>query len=105
MCTTALWAAAAADEPPVRDPTRPPYSLAPGSKQTGDRLRLVSTNISPSMRSAVIGDRVVGIGSRIGDAVVTSIDPGRVTLARGSDRIVLSLYPEAVKEASARDSR
>jgi hypothetical protein len=104
VCVAAFSSAAASDEPPVRDPTRPPYSLAPVSKQAGERLRLVSTNISPSGRSAVIGDRVVRIGSRIGDAVVMSIDPGRVTLARASDRIVLSLYPRTVKEAPAEDS-
>lgn len=103
-CAATLSSVNAADEPPVRDPTRPPYSPAVGSKQAGDRLRLVSTSISSSNRSAVIGDQVVGIGSRIGDAVVTTIDPGRVTITRGSQRVVLRLYPRTVKETAAKES-
>jgi hypothetical protein len=45
----------------------------------------------------VISNRAVVIGSRIDGAVVTAIEPGQVTLARGSESIVLRLLLPPVK--------
>lgn len=105
-CALAALPAAAADEPPVTDPTRPPYDLtrkaspAPGA---GDALLLSSTQVSPESRSAVVNGRAVTVGSRVGDAVVVSIEEGRVTLRRGAQSIVLQLLIPTIR-LPARDA-
>lgn len=92
---------AAAERPPVTDPTAPPHSVAtPAGRSnagTSAPLLLHSTRIADSNRSAVISNRAVVIGSRIDGAVVTAIEPGQVTLARGSESIVLRLLLPPVK--------
>jgi hypothetical protein len=68
-------------------------------------LRLVSTAVSEKNgRSAVINDQVVTVGSHIGGAVVTAIEPGRVTLKRGADAIVLQLLTTPVKRPARNSS-
>ena len=92
---------AGAERPPVTDPTAPPHSVAtPAARSnagTSAPLLLHSTRISDTKRSAVISNRAVVIGSRIDGAVVTAIEPGQVTLARGSESIVLRLLLPPVK--------
>jgi len=92
---------AGAERPPVTDPTAPPYSVAtPAARSnagTSLPLLLHSTRIAYSSRSAVISNRSVVIGSRIDGAVVTKIEQGQVTLARGSETIVLRLLLPPVK--------
>ena len=101
----ALAIPAAADEPPVRDPTRPPFPTGARwvSKTQDPGLLLLSTAVSQNGRSAVINGEVVTVGSHIGGAVVTDIEQGRVTLKRGADAIVLQLFTPPVKRP-ARDS-
>ena len=92
LCGVALSTILVADTLPVTDPTRPPYPAASVSAQPHDKaLLLYSTQVSDTRRSAVINDRVVTVGSRIADAVVTAIAQGRVTLRRDSETIVLQL--------------
>lgn len=100
-----LSGAVLADELPVRDPTRPP-SAGKQSVPTGrsDSLLLVSTSVSDGRGSAVINEEVVTVGSRIGGAVVTAIEPGRVTLARGSETILLQLFTPPVKKPARESS-
>lgn len=97
--------ALAADELPIRDPTRPPFASGKtqASEEKAGSLLLVSTAVSDVGRSAVINDQVVTVGSRIGGAVVTAIEQGRVTLERGTEAIVLQLFAPPVKRP-ARDS-
>lgn len=96
-----LWLAAlpavAADELPVRDPTIAPGVTAARDSASGQPLRLRSTQVSKTSRSAVINDRVVSTGSTIGGAKVLSIEPGRVQLRRGSELITLRVTPPQVK--------
>lgn len=98
--------ALAADELPVRDPTRPPIAAGKdwATKQPVEGLRLRSTAVSDGGRSAVINDEVVTVGSVIGGAVVTGIEQGRVTLRRGADAIVLKLFTPAVKRPAGDSS-
>jgi hypothetical protein len=64
---------------------------------------LHSTHVASSSRTAVINNQVVSIGGRIDGAIVTAIEQGQVTLARGSESIVLRLLLPTVKRP-AKDS-
>ena len=101
-----VFGIAAADELPVRDPTRPPFPAGEGgvpkTQETG--MQLVSTAVSRNGRSAVINDDVVTVGSYVGGAVVTAIEQGRVTLKRGDDTIVLQLFTPPVKRPARESS-
>ena len=94
-------AASVADELPVRDPTRPASVAGTplGPAMHRDSLLLASTSVSAGSASAVVNGEVVTVGSRIGGAVVTAIEPRRVTLKRGSEAIVLQLLTPPVKRA------
>jgi hypothetical protein len=100
-------AQAAADEPPVRDPTVPPF--APVAAATvedtavGPALRLHSTRVSASARSAVINGRIVTPGSHIAGATVVSIESGRVLLQRGPEQITLRIAAPVVKKPAQGD--
>lgn len=98
LCGAVFSTAAAAETMPVTDPTRPPY-LFTSAKQTDNTLLLYSTRISGARRTAVINNRVVSVGTRIAGAVVTAIEPGRVTLRRDSKAIVLQLIETPVRRA------
>ena len=99
-------AGAATAEPPVRDPTVPPgVSGIAGDPAEGPALRLRSTRISQTSRSAIINDRVVTPGSRIAGATVLSIEAGRVRLERGNERIELRITkPDVKRRATGDDS-
>ncbi len=89
---------AAADGLPVTDPTRPPQTLSAVKAMSAlDNLLLYSTHVSTTRRSAVINNQVVTTGSRIAGAMVTDIVQGRVSLRRGSEVIVLQLFPSPIK--------
>ncbi len=99
LCGGIVAAAHAAAELPITDPTRPPQIMgtgAAGNPALG--LRLQSTQVSATSRSATIDNRIVTVGSRIGGAVVVAIEAARVTLQRGGERVVLRLEPPTVKE-------
>jgi hypothetical protein len=95
---------AAPAQPPVRDPTVPP-GTAQVSKHpaAAPALRLRSTQVSATSRSAVINDRIVTAGSRIAGATVLAIEPGRVQLQRGDERITLQIRTPDVKRRATGD--
>jgi hypothetical protein len=99
-------AQAAADQPPVRDPTVPPFAPAAAALEdtsTGPALRLHSTRVSASAQSAVINGRIVTPGSRVAGATVLSIESGRVMLQRGTERITLRIAAPTVKKLAQGD--
>jgi hypothetical protein len=96
--------AASGDEPPITDPTMPPgVDSAARDPVAGTPLTLRSTQVSASSRSAVINERIVTPGSRVGDATVLSIEPGRVVLQRGKELITLRLPAPQVKHQANGD--
>jgi len=74
------------------DPTSP-YSGAVAMPTSG----LQSVLISGQRKLAVIDGRRVGVGDRVGQAVVTDIQPYRVLLRRGDQTITLKLQSQAIK--------
>jgi hypothetical protein len=95
---------ARADEPPVTDPTIPPgQSAIARDPVAGTPLKLQSTHVSATKRSAVISDRVVTPGGRVGGATVLSIEPGRVVLQRGKELITLRMSAPPVKRQANGD--
>lgn len=89
---------AVAEGLPVTDPTRPPQTVSGVKAMSAfDSLLLYSTHVSATRKSAVINNQVVTTGSRIAGAMVTDIEQGRVSLRRGSEVIVLQLFPSPIK--------
>jgi len=96
--------ATAQAEPPVRDPTIPPgFTAVADDPAAGPALRLHSTRVSATSRSAVINDRVVTPGSKVAGATVLEIEPGRVQLQRGAERITLRIKTPDVKRRATGD--
>lgn len=89
----------------IFDPTRPPgLSSVPATAaravEKGPRWVLKSTLVSPQRRTAVINDRVVGLGDRVRGATVIEISPSRVRLrSRGAD-ITLVMLKKNIKTLS-----
>lgn len=100
LCGTLASVALAADDLPITDPTEPPHHLKTTSAKAAYGMLLYSTQVSDSKRSAVVNQRVVAVGSRVAGAVVTAIEPGRVTLRRDSETIVLELIKTPVRRDS-----
>jgi hypothetical protein len=95
---------AGAGEPAITDPTIPPgVDSAVSEVVAGTPLRLSSTRVSAASRSAIVNDRVVTPGSRVGGATVVSIEPGRVTLQRGTELITLRMPAPQVKRPANGD--
>jgi MSHA biogenesis protein MshK len=90
--------AGAASAQPLLDPTRPPAArpLEPRASGPAPATRLQSILVSSGRSIAVIDGRPVGVGERIGDATVVSIEPQEVTLQRGAARETLKLLPPGV---------
>ena len=100
LCGALFSAGLAADDLPITDPTEPPRDMRPTSAKAAHGLLLYSTQVSDSKRTAVVNQRVVSVGSRVAGAVVTGIEPGRVTLRRDSVTIVLELFKTPVRRDS-----
>jgi len=97
MYALAALAPALADESLVSaDPTRP--STAEGANYGVGGFVLQSTLVSPTRKLAIINGRAVGVGARIGRAVVTDIKPYEVTLTNAGHPIHLRLSPKLGKE-------
>ncbi len=91
-----------ADE--LQDPTRPAFlnpgsETAAGTANTAPSLVLTAIRLSPNRRSAMINDRTVKVGGRVGDARVVAIDRDGVRLQRGTEQFTLHLLPIKVKQA------
>jgi MSHA biogenesis protein MshK len=104
LLTCCVWAAQA-QTMGMPDPTRPPAAVlpqpaagqgAPAPASSGPVLQAVKVvYAAPARNTAVIDGQVVGIGGKVGDAVVLSIASNRVVLGAGGKKQVLELYPEA----------
>jgi hypothetical protein len=100
----AVAGAAIADEPPITDPTiAPGADFVAADPMSGLSLRLHSTQVSGSSRSAVINDRIVTPGSKVGGATVVSIEPGRVQLRKGTALITLQMPLPNIKRPAGGD--
>lgn len=96
--------AARAEDPPITDPTMPPgVSAIARDSVAGAPLRLQSTRVSDSSRSAVINGHIVSPGSRLGGATVLSIETGRVVLQRGKELVTLRMPSSRVKRQANGD--
>lgn len=83
---------------PITDPTMPPgVSAVARDSVAGAPLKLQSTRVSDSRRSAVISGHIVSPGSRVGGATVLSIETGRVILQRGKELVTLRMPSSQIK--------
>ena len=67
------------------------------SKQAGPDYTLSAIRIGHNQRSAIINDRNVSIGERIGQARVVEIRANGVTLKQNGKEITLPLLPIGIK--------
>lgn len=93
----------------VDDPTRPPgLNSAPrvtSSSTKGPRWVLKSTLVSAERKTAVINNRVVGIGDRVRGATVVQIEPFKVRLRSGGSEVTLLMLKKKVKTLSRQQTR
>jgi len=97
VAATILCSAVFAEAP--RDPTRPPSPAEvrawfAGEQRAADpsqAFTLQSVLLSPSRRVAIIDGQRLQIGESVGEAVVTTIEAGRVELERDGQTIVLRI--------------
>lgn len=87
----------------LADPTRPPNMIEVSAAESGSRASgpvLKSILLSSNRRLAVIDDRTVNVGDRVGDARVIAIDADSVKL-RGTEGVtLLRLLPEVKRNGS-----
>jgi MSHA biogenesis protein MshK len=81
----------------ISDPTRPPAAVS--SDRSGDAGALAlpvlhSIKITPTERSAIIGDETVRQGGKYGDARVIRITENEVVLRSAAGTDTLRLYPD-----------
>jgi MSHA biogenesis protein MshK len=103
-CVAAALATEAIAEQ-LRDPTRPPASLAPaaGDAPAASRsagLVLQSVLIAPDRRSAIVDGRLLKVGDSVAGFRVTAIEEGVVTLRGAAGTRRLQLFPEVEKRRS-----
>lgn len=82
---------------PMPDPTRPPDSLIPASKniRIGGALQLNGTFIYPDYRFALINGNKVNMGDTIGEYTIINIQHDTVELKGTKDSsMVLTLFPK-----------
>ena len=98
LCFAAIDTAAGERLP---DPTRPPIghqaALRRLAQDAPAQFRVTAIKIGESERKAIINDRLLNEGDRLGEAVVVEIAPGRVTLDYLSERQTISLLPFEVR--------
>jgi hypothetical protein len=114
---TALWpgTAGAADAPaPGRDPMRPAAAAAPAGtdaaasppaaaeSEPGGLPQFQATHrTADGRRAALLDGRWRAVGERVGDLRVAAVGEADVVLARGSERITLSLLTVRTRPAAA----
>lgn len=98
-----LAAAAARAGEPLPDPTRPPAEALPAAPApeaaAPSRLELRAIFHAEDRRLALLDDRRVAVGDRIGDATVIAIESDRVRLSKGSEIVEIELVSSAFKNA------
>lgn len=84
----------------LEDPTRPPEKRAPASAVSVAAPRLTSILVGPDRRLAMINNRIMVEGERVGGVVLEKIDADAVVVRTGGRRMRLSLVSKnIVKEA------
>lgn len=75
-------AGAAQDEASRRDPLKPPGTVEQTTRPAfnADAWRLSSTLVAKGRRVAIINERLVGVGDRVGGARVLAIESGQARL-------------------------
>jgi MSHA biogenesis protein MshK len=106
LCMIACFAGAAFCAPAhgqgLTDPTRPPQAIdAPGAAADSGGSALQSVLISEARRAAIIGGQLVELGEKFGDATLTRVAEGEVTLTQGREAQVLRLFPGVDKRVIA----
>jgi hypothetical protein len=103
LATPAAWAQ-------LVDPTRPPAAAVSAPAATASAVRPAAAPRLQSVRvpqggpaSALIDDRLVRVGDKLGERTVVAIDAAGVVLrnAKGTPERVPLLNPAIVKQASA----
>ena len=88
------------------DPMRPPgYRLIkPGKTPVALKRRYTLSFIQYSSlrRSAIINDRLVGVGSRVGGAKVIAINPSSVKLKKNGKVFTVKLLSKNIKKSVTR---
>ncbi len=97
----ATGVSAATLEDPLRPPGRSP-AAAPAVAPTGGPLVLTSTMVSAGRRVAIINDRPVQLGERIGPWRLVAIEPGQVRLEGAAGSRTLRLKSARVRAPAAR---
>lgn len=74
---------AVAEEPARRDPLQPPGNVQQVSRPAfnADAWKLASTLVAEGRRVAIINDRAVRVGDRVGGARVLGIESGQARLS------------------------
>ena len=102
ILTALLFVCATVQAEELQDPTRPSYATvgaSPNEPQAAASLVLNAIRLSPGQRRAMINNRTVRVGERVGDARVVAIDRGGVRLQRGTEQFTLHLLPLKIKQA------
>ncbi len=92
---------------PLDDPTRPPAAQSSETHEVVHepiRWMLNSTLVSAQRRTAVINDRVVGVGEKINGARVMEILPMAVRLRYDGRELTLVLLKNNIKRPSRNGS-
>ncbi len=98
IAVLAMGAGATADG--LEDPTRPPEKRAPVSAVAVAAPRLTSILVGPDRRLAMINDRIMVEGERVGGIILEKVDADAVVVRTGGRRMRLSLVSKnIVKEA------
>ncbi len=85
------------------DPTRPPHRhqmQGANAVPKGQGWQLTMTRVSAHDRIAVLNDRLVVVGDRVGGARVVAIKPSGVDLVQGGRRFTVKLSRPRVKRPS-----
>jgi hypothetical protein len=98
LVVTGLMAgmAVAADLGDLPDPTNPAGGASAGTASSG----VQSILISPRGKQAMIHGRTLGVGDRVGEAVIVDIQPFEVILKRGGRETRMRLVPRLEKQKS-----
>lgn len=91
---------AMADGEQRRDPLRPPGEVRTSEAVSfnADAWQLASTLVADGRRVAIVNDRTVRVGDRVGGARVLAIETGRVALDYRGRRFTISRPAAAVSK-------